>query len=357
MASGMFVSSVVSAQQEVSPPQIPFLNTTIKSQQRITPEEAQQRRANPSTINQIETDMAAIYEQQQRQSEAQRQAQLAQQGVISQAILTPGQKFLQDAIDSYKPSMKFSTAPKKSIVIPVGQGLLNTISTNFTELRVKTSDRSSIIETDGGYMYISIMSSNPVGLVIYDAGVQESQVSITLVPVDAPPVIADITVNMDSDMLSKSRQYLKELAMQETLQKAKLEQSEQRGKQANEYEQRIVDLLTPVAQGGIPKGFTLTNEIPAYRLQPCRMAIQHKTGQRLIGGSEVIDIVIAKNTTNQIYQVREEMCYSDDAIAVAVSKKAYLRPGDEVELYILRDKKHQDRIDRQNLRPRLTLGE
>ena len=116
-------------------------------------------------------------------------------------------------------------------------------------------------------------------------------------------------------------------------------------------------LLTPVAQGDFPRGFTLSGDIPEDYRTPCRMAIPHKAAQRLLGGSEIIDVIGVKNTTDSTYMVREEMCLSDDVIAVALFKKSYLAPGEEMELYILRDKLYYENVQRKARRPRVTWGD
>jgi conjugal transfer pilus assembly protein TraK len=76
-----------------------------------------------------------------------------------------------------------------------------------------------------------------------------------------------------------------------------------------------------------------------------------------MGGKEVIDVVLIKNTSSSVYQMREEMCASDDVLAVALYRKSYLQPGEEMELYILRDKFFEREQKRSARRPRLTSGE
>lgn len=340
IASALLLSLNAYGQNEGDAPEIPFVDVTNK---RISLEDA----SKPKSTSMLADEIDRLRERQLEQLQA---AKLAQQGVIADSINAPGNKFLQDAVAKYKPSVSMSLNPKESIVIPVGQGLLNTLATNFKELRVKTSDQSSIIESDGGHLYISVTTTNPVGLVLYEAGVKDSQVSITLIPIDAPPVIADITVNMTGDMIAMSERYQKEQKEIE----AELEAEFERVSYSDKHKKRIVELLTPVAQGDFPKGFTLTNEIPLDVQAPCRIAIPNKAGQRIMGSNEIIDVVLIQNTSNRVYQVREEACLSDDVIAVALFQKSYLSPGDSMELYILRDKHYKRELKRVNRRQRLT---
>lgn len=328
-------------------PILPFVDVdTVK---RLDPD-------NLPATSQTNAQFAEIDRMQQEMALAE-QERLAQEmyneRLLSEQINKPGLQFMQQAIDMYKPSMDIQVKPKESIVIPVGEGLLNTIATNYKEVRAKTSDASTVIETDGGMIYISGIVSMPVGLVIYDAGVIESMVTITLIPISAPPVIVDLDVEMTSSMRAKSAKHIKQLELDEAMRTA---QTDKNATRSNEHVQRIVDILVPIAQQDVPPGFTLTSDIPKDMLHPCKMAIPHITGQRLLGSQEIVDIVIARNTTDRVYQVREEMCISDE-IAVGIFKTAYLQPGQEVEIYILRNKHKATSPTNTNKRPRLTFGE
>ena len=343
------LSTTAVAQSSNETSLVPFID--VGSNQRINPNQADSvSSSNQALLQQV--DMLR-----QQTAEMEEQERLAQemynQNVMSQQVQTPGAKFLQDAIDMYKPSMELEIIPKQAIVIPIGQGLLNTIATNFTELRVKTSDRTSVIESDGGTLYVSPTTSNPVGLVLYDAGVPDSKISVTLVPIDAPPVIVDLNVKLSGSMRADSARYIKDMELEEAQAKAQTEQVSR----SDQHTQRIIDMLMPVAQGDLPAGFTLSNEVPIDMRQPCRMAIPHVAGQRLLGSREYIDVVVARNDTDRVYQVREEKCLGGDVVAVAIHKKSYLKPGEEVELYIIRDKAQANQVKEAKRRPRLTLGE
>jgi conjugal transfer pilus assembly protein TraK len=346
MVASLLSTSVLA--QEDNSPLLPFIDIT--NNQRIAPNEADGvSSANQNLLNQV----ALLREQSQEMEEQERLAQiLYTQNVVAQKVQTPGAKFLQDAISMYQPSMELNVEPKQSIVIPIGQGLLNTVATNFAELRVKTSDRTSVIESEGGTLYVAPTTSNPIGLVLYDAGVPESKISVTLVPIDAPPVIVDLTVGLTREMKFKSSRYLKDLELEE----AQLKASKEQVNRSDMHTQRIIDMLTPVAQGDLPSGFTLSNEVPLDMRRPCKMAIPHVAGQRLLGGTEVIDVIVAKNDTDRVYQVREEQCLGGDVIAVGIYRKSYLQPNEEVEIYILRDKHQREVEKREKRRPRLTLG-
>lgn len=272
---------------------------------------------------------------------------------LNQAATNP---FLESIRKQYRPEQTYNLKARGNQAIPVGAGLMNAIQTNFESVTVRTSDNHSIIEVEDGYLYVTINSMEPVGLIIYEDGVPESQVSIVLVPGSTPPAMVTVNVEMTQLMIMKGRKHredIKKHQMELDAQRTRLDELELGGRQSG-HTRRIVDLLRPVAKGQLPSGFSLSVDIPQNYQHPCRVAIEHHTGQRLNGGHEVIDVVVMHNNTNRPYQVREEMCLSEDVVAVAISQASYLQPGEETEVYILRDKTYEQEKARQNTRPRLT---
>lgn len=257
--------------------------------------------------------------------------------------------FIDRVAKTWKPTQEFKLKPKDNIMIAVGQGLMNTISTNFKMLTAKTNDEFSSLEIDEGYLYVTISTLEPISLILYEEGVLESQVSVTLVPVPAPPTIGRIEVDLTPDLIKQATEYQAQLKTQEQMASTPGPISK-----STAYSNRVVDLLTPVAQGDFPNGFGLSADIPDEFRHPCQMTIFHRTEQRLVGGREIIDVVLVRNDSQSTYQVREEMCITDGTLAVALFEKSYLLPGDESEIYILRDKLAAETKARKNRRPRLT---
>lgn len=262
------------------------------------------------------------------------------------------EKFAKKIAQTWKPTQTFNLLPSENIVIPVARGLMNSIATNFKMLSARSSDENSIVEVEQGYLYVTINSDQPVGFILYEEGVMHSQVSVTLWPIDVPASIVKIDVSMSADMIAQAEDYRKQIELEEKMaQAASMEDTSNR---SNDYTKRILSLLTPVAQGDLPRGFTMTNDVPAHLRAPCQVAIHQVTGQRLSGGREVIDVVLMTNDSNRTYHVREEMCLSGGVKAVSVFEKAYLQPGEQTEVYILRDKTYEQQLERKNRRPRLT---
>lgn len=260
--------------------------------------------------------------------------------------------FLDKVAQTWRPTQDFSVKPKDNIMIAVGQGLMNTISTNLTMLTAKTNDENSTFEIDQGYLYVTVSSVNPISLVLYEEGVLESQVSITLVPVPAPPTIAKINFELTQSMKEKSVEFQKRMKLEEQ----QLAGGDPLASTQDSHTSRIIEILRPVAQGDIPRGFGLTPDIPDHFRHPCQMAIFHRTEQRLISGNDIVDVVLVINDSDRPYNIREEMCLTNGTLAVALFEKAYLLPKESSELYILRDKRQELEQQRRQRRPRLTDG-
>lgn len=259
--------------------------------------------------------------------------------------------FLDEVIKRWAPTQRYAVEPKDSIMIPVGQGLMNTFSTNLSMLTAKTNDETSTYEIDEGYLYITVNTKTPISLVLYQEGVLESQVSITLVPVPAPPTMVEINFELTQQMLTKAQEYKKETELNE-----KIYAQQQPSQANNPYQQFITSLLLPVARGDIPRGFAMAPSVPHNARFPCAMSIYHETKQRIVSAKHHIDVVHVVNDSDRTYAVKEEMCLSNYVKAVALFEKSYLQPGEESELYILRDIQSEQKEAQRNRRPRL-IGE
>jgi len=352
IAFGMAVSNTALAQQvpqaqgnivQIQPVQPQSLETPAQAQMPVqgTPVSRPGAMMDPAAIQNAlagnpETNpqaIANVYEQQ-----------------FSQEQETERQRFAKKIAAKWKPTQDFALMPSENIVIPVARGLMNSIATNFTMLAARTSDENSILEIEKGYLYVTINSDQPVGIIMYEDGVQESQVSVTLWPIDVPASMVKLDVSLSDAMKEKAAQYRKDIELEEKQAQAAAEAPATAN---SEHTGRIIELLTPVAQGDLPRGFTMTNDIPAHLKTPCQVTIYQSAEQRLTGGRDVIDVVLMRNDSKRAYHIREEMCLADGVKAVSVFEKAYLQPGETAEVYILRDKTFAQDQARKNRRPRL----
>ncbi|MFQ3188888.1 MAG: conjugal transfer pilus assembly protein TraK [Paraglaciecola sp.] len=260
------------------------------------------------------------------------------------------QKQLKSA---YKPVQTLKKVkPGSSIMIPVAQGLMNRIKTPFKMVAIRDSGSdATIVDLDGGMVFVTINDYKPMSLMVYEEGVPETMFSIMLQPIDAPPVMIDVDLEITNEMIAKRVAFHEKIEIEDKLQQANNMAKVQT--QTSEHERRIKEILAPVAKGDIPRGFSFTEKVPARYLTPCSVSIHQETKQRLIGARELVDVVLIHNDSNEIYSVREEHCVSKDTIAVAVLDKSVLQPGQETEIYILRDKLYEQRQSRVQRRPRL----
>ncbi len=90
----------------------------------------------------------------------------------------------------------------------------------------------------------------------------------------------------------------------------------------DDHKQRIIDLLTPVALGEVPSGFSLQQDrlsrIPASEQSPCNFNMYAKLGQRLVGSRELIDVILVKNDKPYGQIVADQQCMAEGVIASAL---------------------------------------
>lgn len=262
----------------------------------------------------------------------------------------------------YKPHQQVKLKPGHGELIPVATGLQNRIATPFHEAQVKTSDSELPIEVVDGFIYVTPMSQAPIGLMVGEKGMPKTMVNLTLMPLDVPPVMVDVEVELTRKQKAAHKAFVAEkkasAEQAEYLAEARKGPTVQNDPRINpKHEERATSVLAAVANGELPQGFDMLESIPTEDRYPCditRMTMYHEVGQRLVSGREIIDVVLVKNDINGFREIREEYCLADDVIAVGVFDRATLAPGESSELYILRDKLHAEKQKRVRTRPRLT---
>lgn len=272
------------------------------------------------------------------------------------------------AMEIYKPKVDVTVMPSEPVTIAVAVGRSNKVSFNFKELDIRTSNLTATILQDGGDLYIAPNSPEPIGLLIGEKGVPDTMINLLLLPVEVPPVIAKLRVQLSSK-LERERSLF--LANQEEKKRKAEEELKQLEKELNQsptemdrsetaYIERIASLLKVVALEEIPQGFTLKlpNEIAEEDLYPCdstKLLMYHKTIMQLESQREVIDIVKVTNDLNKVRSVEDEYCISEGVYAASTFKKSHLAPGESTEMYILRKNNFRKEQLRLNSRKRPSL--
>ncbi|MEZ9701210.1 type-F conjugative transfer system secretin TraK [Vibrio sp. 10N.261.46.E12] len=262
----------------------------------------------------------------------------------------------------YKAHQEIELKPGKSELLPVATGLQNRIATTFRSADVRTSDKDLPITVEDGFIYVTPRTQTPIGLIISENGMPETAVNLTLMPLDVPPVMVDLQVKLPKQMKRDYDQFIAaaeaEAERTKFMHSALSEPQVKNDPRINtEHADRATSILATVADGRIPQGFDMMTGVPVEQRHPCdirRMAMYHEVGQRLVSGREIIDVVRIKNDINGFREIREEFCLRDDVIAVGVFDRATLAPGEDAELYILRDKLYAEKQSRVRTRPRLT---
>ncbi|MCE9984692.1 IncF plasmid conjugative transfer pilus assembly protein TraK [Enterobacter hormaechei] len=264
-----------------------------------------------------------------------------------------------EAKKRYQEVQKVNVPPGGNIVLPISRGLQNRITTTFKNASVSTSSspEDSSIFVDGGAVYITTNSDKPIGIMLSEDQVPESTYNLTLIPLDVPGAMISVNTALSPSMQAKREKNIDTQQYQEMLERSQQIEQEKSDPKQDDHKQRIIDLLTPVALGEVPSGFTLQTErlsrIPVSEQKPCHFPMYASLGQRLVGARELIDIVLVKNDMPYGQLVPDQQCIVDGVLATAIFDKAFLQPGEETELYIVRDKLYQERMARVTTRPSL----
>ena len=255
----------------------------------------------------------------------------------------------------YAPTQNLTVRPSGNVMVPVSLGLMNRFETNFTNVAVKTSDESAVLEVDDGVLYVTLTSREPVGLILMEEGVPDSAINITAVPVDVPPALVKVRIPMSSSMLQQAYDHQRQAKEAEMVDKAINEEAEI--VRSDRHTERIKEILRYTALGQVPAGFTLAdslNDVPNAYKHPCKFqGLTNVMGQRMVGAREYVDVVLVTNNSSYAQGIKEELCMSRDTLAVGVMDAATLRPGASTEVYVVRDKNWTKKQEQLQTRPRL----
>jgi len=282
-----------------------------------------------------------------------------QQNAQSTGAPSKADELYVEARNRYKEVQRVNVPPGGNIVLPVSRGLQNRISTSFKNASVSTStpgDEASIF-VNGGDVFISTNTDKPIGIMLSEDSVPESTYNLTLVPLDVPGAMISVTTSLSPTMQAKRETSLDKHNYDEMLARSQSEELAPSDPRQDDHKQRIIDLLTPVALGEVPSGFSLQEDrlsrIPSSEQSPCNFNMYSKLGQRLVGSRELIDVILVKNDKPYGQVVADQQCITEGVIASALFDKAFLQPGEETELYIVRDKLFKERQTRVTTRPSL----
>lgn len=199
-------------------------------------------------------------------------------------------------------------------IIPVSQNSMTHLTVPFQTPIVMKDARTAIkVKSAPGSIFVS-MGDERAGIYIYDEADPENVMSIQLQPRDIPQRDIKLGFKVGSGARNKKA--------------AEFEQ-------AQPYTQTLGLLLTEVAQGKIPSGYSF-EKAKGYEVT-CQMeGMQLKLAQVMTGANFQIGVFSVRNASNEVVEVDEQSCGQDKAVAVAAYPAAMLNPGETTELYVVK---------------------
>jgi len=203
-------------------------------------------------------------------------------------------------------------------IVRIAKGYLNRIVTPFDAPKVLTVNAVEV-QREGQAIFVATSSSQPVGIhILAEDASDPRSVSLTLIPAQIPP--RSISLQWSDGVSTRSSASDRSRA--------------QRWEQAAPYEERLLDIVSRVARGEVPDGYTLSEEPDAL---PCDFApVQFSTGQRLMGAHLSVYILRATNSgTASVELTGHAGCDVPGVALVAPWPVSRLEPGAATELYVV----------------------
>ncbi|WP_299020960.1 hypothetical protein [uncultured Photobacterium sp.] len=289
------------------------------------------------------------------------QVQTADQRTTAPPQPTAFERMTQQMKSKFKPVQKYNLRAGENVTLPAAKFIMNSVKTNFREVEVRTSDPNVAIKVEGSYLYFTTQNDAPFGLIIHEKGVPETQVNLSVWPLNVLATMVEVNVRLDRKTRTKVASLHRDLEQDKLAQEARIRDKENElliasdpKVSASPYEARINDLFSQVGGNATPKGFDLVMNVPTSAKYPCRFEAKSVTKQRLVSSRRIIDIVLVTNPHKRKVVLREEQCWiDDDVIATGILNKATLKPGEKTEVYVMRDRLYFERLQQRRQRPSL----
>ncbi|CAK2438823.1 conjugal transfer pilus assembly protein TraK [Vibrio crassostreae] len=275
--------------------------------------------------------------------------------------LTAFERMQRQMAKKFKPVQKYKLRPSDNITLPAAKYILNSIRTSFKEINIRSSDPNVVMKVDGSFIYFTSNNDAPFNIIMFEKGVPETQVNLTIWPLDVMPAMVQVDVRYNKALQAKVNRVLASKEQDKIEQEKRIQDMESELAIASDpevkssaYVEGINKLFAQTAGKATPTGFDLQTNIPRDALRPCRFGTYAETKQRLISSRRIVDIVLVENVTNRNVVLREQDCWvDDDVIATGILNKATLKPSEKTEVYVLRDRLYYQRMHSRNERPSL----
>jgi len=127
---------------------------------------------------------------------------------LAQDVVSGRDDSLDKIRKKYKSHQVVNVKAGHTELLPIASGMTNRIWTNFDKVKKTTSipAEAALIHTDGSFVYIvSGAGINSIDLMLEEEGAPETAINLTLIPLDVPPVMIELTVDMDKSQKKAQR--------------------------------------------------------------------------------------------------------------------------------------------------------
>ncbi|WP_435000088.1 hypothetical protein ACRZ5S_23155 (plasmid) [Vibrio scophthalmi] len=275
--------------------------------------------------------------------------------------LTPFEKMQREMAKKFKPEQEYKLRPGANITIPAAKFILNSIRTSFTEIEAKSSDPTIVVQVEGNFVYFTSDNDAPFGLILFEKGVPETQVNLTVWPLNVMPAMVDMKVRYGASLQKKVNQTLADRTQSQKETEARIKDKESElalskipASKNTPYLEQMYQITAQIAAKQNPTGFDLQTNIPENARFPCSFGTYAETKQRLISSRQIVDVVLVHNRTRKNIILQEQECWhGDDVIGTGILNKSTLTPNDKTEVYVVRDRLYELRRQQRNERPSL----
>lgn len=279
----------------------------------------------------------------------------------AQPSMTPFEKMQREMAKKFKPEQAYKLRPGANITIPAAKYILNSIRTSFNEIEAKSSDPNVVVQVEGNFVYFTSDNDAPFGLILFEKGVPETQVNLTVWPLNVMPAMVDMKVSYNKSLQTTVNRTLSEREQSEIDTEARIRDKESElalsklpASKNSPYLEQMYQVAAQIAAKQNPTGFDLQTNIPQHARFPCTFGTYAETKQRLISSRQIVDVVLVHNQTRKNIILQEQECWhGKDVIGTGILNKATLAPNDKTEVYVVRDRLYELRRTQRNERPSL----
>lgn len=212
-------------------------------------------------------------------------------------------------------------------IVKISKSYLNRFITPFQNPILPTTSDFDYYVSDN-IVYLTPKGPEPISAFITDKNNQKTSINVLLVPDNIMP--REIVFHVEG--IDNTSENLSTDALEEML---KLN-----GNKTDNYLDQITNLMTDVAKGNIPQGYS-QSEVKRSKSPQCRFSQMESAplqSYESINRRLIVYKVTNRADANQ--PITESACYRKGVVAVAAYPYVNLGPNQSTELYVLTDKSY-----------------